>query len=299
MITISRSSPFRNSEVTPFVKESLNSIEIVDDLGNRTPLFADEEPGVYRTFNDFAAVEGRTYVLRFETNGGVSYESRPQTVPPAGRIDNVYFNYEISQIYNSEFDQFVDRGGLQISADYSYPSQESFMAFDWEGTYIFKADGGFQTCYVPDQQPGIAPIVNNRAFNTLSFEDQDLFFFNHTFKFRFKYSVNVLLYSMDEAGYNFLTDVESQLNSTGSIFDPAPKQLKGNIFNPNNESEIVLGYFGVFNVTSSRIFISAGQIPAPPAFDICSRGGPGFPPNYCFDCTELNGSTEEEPSYWE
>ena len=115
-ITISQSTPFRNNEITPFLKERVSSIEIVDNFDSATPL-TERELGVYETPSDFAAVEGRTYQLRFTRENGQNYESRPQTVPPSGQIDDVYFNYEVRQVYNSEVDQFVDRGGLQFSAD--------------------------------------------------------------------------------------------------------------------------------------------------------------------------------------
>ena len=295
-ITISRSSPFRNNEITPFVKENLQSIEIVDDLGSVTPLFLVTQ-GVYETPDNFAAVEGRTYQLRFTRENGENYETQPQTIPPKGRIDDLYFEYEVRQIYNSEADQFVDRGGIQFKANYTFPSEDSFMAFDWEGTYVFRDPA--KPCYVRDENSGIAPLVSNTRFNNLAFEEQDLFFLNHDFRFREKYSLNLLLYTMDQSAFNFLSDVQAQLNSSGSIFDPAPQQLNGNIYNVRDESEVVLGYFGAFNITSKRIFIIPAQIPAPEPYNVCSRGGPGMPPSYCFDCVLLLGASENIPSFWE
>ncbi|MEL7146659.1 MAG: DUF4249 domain-containing protein [Bacteroidota bacterium] len=297
VITISNSTPFRNNEITPFIKESVASIQIVDDQDNITPLLF-QGTGVYHTPANFAAREGTAYRLRFTRENGESYESVPQIVPAAGSIDDLYFNYQTRQVYNSEADQFVDMGGLQFKADYTFPESGKYMAFDWEGTFIFESE--FRTCYVSEETNGIESLASNVRFETQSFQEQDLFFFNHDFRFRHKYSLNLLLYTMDRSAYNFLADVQGQLNSSGSIFDPAPRQLNSNVFNTRNEDEVVLGYFGAFNVTSKRIFITPGQIPAAAPFDVCTRSeGPGSPPAYCFNCLLYIGASDVRPSYWE
>jgi len=188
-----------------------------------------------------------------------------------------------------------------VIADYNLPENGNYLAFDWEGTYILKTAVGFpRDCYVADSQNGIAPVFSNARFTTTMFKDQELFFLNHDFRFRHRYSLNVLMYSIDQEAFRFLSEVDQQLSSTGSIFDPAPRQISSNVFNIADEAEVVLGFFGAFNVTEKRIFINQSEIPAAEPFDICDRvAGPGSPPDYCFDCRLFFGSSDQIPSFWE
>ncbi len=298
-ITISRATPFTNNEVTPFKKESVNDIRITDDLGNIYPLF-EVDQGVYVTESNFAALTGRSYQLKLTTANNKSYESKPQTILPVGSIGDAKFEYDVEQIFNSEAEQFVDKGVLKVFADYDLPQNGNFAAVDWEGTFILKTELGTpKDCYVADKNNGIAPIITNNGLTNNSFTNQELFTITYDFRFRYRYSLNILMYSIDETAAKFLSEVEQQLNSTGSIFDPAPRQISGNISNTRDENEVVLGFFGAFNVTEKRILISRNNIPAGETFNICDRGGPGNPPDFCFDCTLFFGSTDVQPPYWE
>ncbi|HZI25111.1 MAG TPA: hypothetical protein VFD46_08545, partial [Chryseolinea sp.] len=49
--------------------------------------------------------------------------------------------------------------------------------------------------------------------------------------------------------------------SLGSLFDPLPSQVIGNIKNKNDASQPVLGYFTGGSVTKKRIFINFAQLP--------------------------------------
>lgn len=300
-ITISRATPFTNNEVTPFNKESVREISISDDQGNSFPLF-EVEKGVYLTEDNFAGIEGRCYQLEIRTLNNEIYRSTPQKIPVNGTIDDARFEYEVEPIYNSSADQFVDKKVLKVYADYSFPATNDFIAFDWEGTFFLRVPGSFgrpSQCYVADSNNGIEPILSNVSRSNLSYENQELFSLTYDFRFRDRYSLNVKMFSISEEAFDFLSDVEQQLNTTGSIFDPAPKQIFSNIANISDEDEIVLGFFGAFNVTEKRIFINRSEIPAGETFNICNRGGPGRPPDFCFDCTIYFGASATKPPYWD
>jgi hypothetical protein len=58
------------------------------------------------------------------------------------------------------------------------------------------------------------------------------------------YSINVRQFVMDSLGYNYYRQLKKNTEETGSIFDPQPGNLRGNIKNINDSSEIVIGYIG-------------------------------------------------------
>ena len=81
---------------------------------------------------------------------------------------------------------------------------------------------------------------------------------NGSFKLSDIYSINVKQFVMDSIGYNYYQQLKKNTEETGSIFDPQPGNLRGNIKNVNDESEIVVGYIGAGSSTQVRKFF---QIP--------------------------------------
>ena len=146
------------------------------------------------------------------------------------------------------------------------------------------------------------------------------------------YSILVRQYALTEDGYNFLSLMQSNTESLGSIFDVQPSQLTGNIQCLTNPSEPVVGYVSAGTVQEQRIFISPTQVPGwyysykcqipdslvstgPDALQYFFDGY-GFIPLYpqimasgtgiagwwanfafCVDC-RLEGGSTQEPAFW-
>ncbi|WP_332369299.1 DUF4249 domain-containing protein [Spirosoma telluris] len=77
-----------------------------------------------------------------------------------------------------------------------------------------------------------------------------------------RYSILVRQFALSQAGYNYYDQLAKITQSIGSIFDPQPSQITGNIHAQTDENAIVLGFFRVGTVESKRIFINRTQIPA-------------------------------------
>jgi hypothetical protein len=75
------------------------------------------------------------------------------------------------------------------------------------------------------------------------------------------YSIYVRQYALTKEGYEFLEKMKKNTEENGSIFDPQPSQLKGNIRCVTNPDEPVIGYISISTVTEKRIFISKSQVP--------------------------------------
>jgi hypothetical protein len=76
-----------------------------------------------------------------------------------------------------------------------------------------------------------------------------------------KYSILVRQYALTEDAYNYLTLMQRNSESLGSIFDAQPTQLKGNIHCLTTPTEQVIGYISVGTLQQERIFIDYTQIP--------------------------------------
>ncbi len=141
------------------------------------------------------------------------------------------------------------------------------------------------------------------------------------------YSLRVVQYAWSKEGYNYLEIMKKNTEATGSVFDPQPSQLAGNIHCISNPEETVIGIFNVSPVREMRIFISNQDVPdwgynphctesiIENNSDSIKRKGIGLLPTnvakqapggaiatfyasdpYCVDCT-LRGSNIK-PVYW-
>jgi hypothetical protein len=142
------------------------------------------------------------------------------------------------------------------------------------------------------------------------------------------YTINVRQYALTDSGYNYLSLLQKNTESLGTIFDPQPSQLYGgNIHCLTNSNETVIGYVSAGTVREQRIFINVAQLPdwhypfACPGEDI-KLGSPSglgggssvgglYTPLYgqpeigliyvnftsCVDC-RTQGGTTNKPSFW-
>jgi hypothetical protein len=137
-----------------------------------------------------------------------------------------------------------------------------------------------------------------------------------------RYSILVRQYGLEKEAYNFYELMKKNTEEIGSIFNPQPSELRGNIHCVTDRSEYVLGYVTASTVEKQRIFIQVTQwgftltcetkdvtlVPDSTAFYL----GSGqfipvdfllIPPHYssasprCVDCTRRGGSIVK-PSYW-
>lgn len=148
-----------------------------------------------------------------------------------------------------------------------------------------------------------------------------------------KYSIIVNQYALTEDAYNYLTLMQKNTETLGSIFDAQPSYLKGNIHGLSDPTEQVIGFISAGTVQQQRIFIDRSQLPLewryifscilpdtvvpPDSASIWDFFGPGraFIPvemHYndngifdgwtanganCVDCRTQGGSTTR-PSFW-
>jgi len=78
-------------------------------------------------------------------------------------------------------------------------------------------------------------------------------------KMEIKYSILVKQYAITPEAYAFYQNVLKNTEKLGNIFDAQPSQINGNIHCLTNPAEPVIGYLGVTNVQSKRIFIPATE----------------------------------------
>jgi hypothetical protein len=77
-----------------------------------------------------------------------------------------------------------------------------------------------------------------------------------------RYSILIKQYAMTPDAFNYYQELRKNTENLGSIFDPQPTSLTGNIHCTTNPSEQVIGYVTAGSVSQVRIYVNAKQLPA-------------------------------------
>uniref|UniRef100_UPI00404B9E2D DUF4249 domain-containing protein n=1 Tax=Fulvivirga sp. TaxID=1931237 RepID=UPI00404B9E2D len=253
--------------------------------------------GIYLTPPDFKAIVGSTYTLKVQLSDGLMYESQPQTVLPTIPIENV----EFKPFREASINPLINAKGIELLVSLEdNPNERDFYLWNLSDSYLnlqTEADqrpersGGpllcCNTCYIPDLfVPKIFNATSDIAFNGLSTTLAPIRIADNGLRFKKRFRVRLNQYNISEQVYSYLKLVRQQLEIQGSVFDPLPANIKGNIKNISNPEQQVLGIFIAADVSSEMIYVNREDIPpayrAPIAliYDTCEKycGGLQEPP---------------------
>jgi hypothetical protein len=273
------------------------------------------------------------YRLRIHTANGESYLSDFVPVKPSPPIDSV--NWVYSQ-YN----------GVNIYVNTHDPNNATrYYRWTFDQTWQYIMPMQTYEYYNPDSN-AVYPRQPNQQVNRCwrNYEStalllgnttklsQDIVYAyplvnipNNSEQLSSLYSIQVTQYALTDSAYNFLSQLQVNTESLGSIFDAQPTALMGNIHCLNNPAEQVIGFISAGTVQQQRIFIAENQLPyweylvtcgalnitvpnIPDSLEfyfhygVYTPIGPDFG-NYtanltaCLDCTSLGGSNQK-PSFW-
>jgi len=83
----------------------------------------------------------------------------------------------------------------------------------------------------------------------------------HSEKLSVLYSINLRQYAISHDEYLFLQKMKKNTEQLGTIFDPQPSEISGNIHCLTDSNETVIGHVEITQEQVKRIFISNSQVP--------------------------------------
>ncbi len=213
-------------------------LEISDDQGNRYSL-KERSPGDYQTDSaTFRGVIGRSYSLSILT-AGKHYVSKPEQLFEAPHIDHIFYTRIISKPGSNDGsnEDFVYR----VYIDYTDP-KDTVNFYRWR----FATDGvvalGIEID--KDQFRDGRKIKSKSIGGGLIPRNKDLTIFQ------------VQQLSLTREAYLFWNNVKTESDpSNNAPYDTPPAPLVGNLYNPNDPTDYVLGYFEVSGIYTAEITI--------------------------------------------
>jgi hypothetical protein len=271
------------------------------------------------------------YRLRVKTRDGKEYLSEYVTVSVTPVIDSL----------TSKFDQGQNAMVFYVNTHDSQ-SKTQFYRWKFEETWEYRA-AYFSYLEVVNKQIQVREKDINQCWGSMRSGSillgstvklsadviKDLPLFRvpvSTNKLFIKYSVLVRQYGLSRQAFEYWTTLAKTTQGTGSLFDPQPSQVTGNIQNTMDAKDLVFGYFSASTEETKRLTITPrlGNYPrcmAPDTFDIVcnplsrrqcaletssllmSYGGPRSEyilgaPSSCTDC-RTQGGTLQRPTFWD
>jgi len=233
-------------------------IKIIDNTGLEV-LLKEISNGVYSTVDTlFLGVSGKSYKLQIKVNNEV-YESDFEILKESIPIDNVYWEYKPTDIDGPK--------RIQLLLDTHDPANNTrYYGWDFNETWKFKvpidvvSNPEWKICYqnasnflkVGTTINRYNDIIERYSLQTINESTNRLFI---------RYSLLATQYSFTEKTYKYFEGIiKSNLNQ-GTLFDPTPYSLYGNIKSLSDKNIPVVGYFMVAGASEKRIFIDRSELP--------------------------------------
>jgi hypothetical protein len=216
------------------------------------------------------------YRLHIKTAAGTDYLSDfvdLETTPPIDSINwvrepdgvHVYANAH-DDLNNTKYYQwdYVETWEYHSAVPTSYKSENNAVQLRSPAEQIYQ-------CWTSQASANIYTGSTAKLTKDVIYEDQLINIPIGSIKLSYLYSVIVKQYALSKEAYAFLESMKKNTEALGSVFDPQPSELKGNIHAVNNPDEPVIGFVTAGTVAIKRIFIYRSELPSWPYSFACNN----------------------------
>ncbi len=289
-VEISRIAPFKRITQGGYIEPIEEAeVRLLDQNGSNIALFEDR-PGRYATPSFFSGIAGRQYQLEISTKEGVFIESQVEELITGPEIDTVFTRFKLLPTS----DEFGFRSGLEVISQWKDPAGERNFHMWTRQRGIYKIRTAppppgppcCAVCWIMDIQEQIRVHEDLRQDGEVISETA-LFIEDDGKRFRIRYWIDLEQLTLSAEAYEFYRILKSQLDISGSIFDPPPAEIKGNLYS-TDESLTVIGHFGAFGAQRKSIFLDRELVEQRQNEPILR-----------IHCQNLDHSSTEEPDFWE
>jgi len=255
-VKLSRSFKYDESSGDP-VSGAL--VKIIDNTGKEAEL-KETGNGIYSTIDStFQGIVGQSYKLQIKLNDEI-YESEFETLKRPIPIDRVYWEYRVAD--NSDAD------GIQLLLDtHDSTNGTRYYAWNYDETWKFRVPidvvdkPEWKVCYKSLSKLNLDVGTTINRIGDIIEKHPLLFIDGNTNRLFIRYTMLVRQFTLSEQTYKFFNSLITINQNQGTLFDPMPYSLVGNVKSLSNKDLPVLGYFLVAGASGKRIFIDRSDLP--------------------------------------
>lgn len=289
-----------------------------------------EQEGVYVPSIAFAASVGESWELEVRLLDGRQFQSLSEKIVAPVAISNITAAYDPALFFSEAENDFVP--GHSVAVSFNDPPNEvnfyywRFRSYEpitncaicYEGTYYrdgaCRAASGYTLApyftylcgtdcwrirYSENVQIFTDDFVNGTSVNNLSVANVPLYTKENI-------EVEIQQFSLSASAHKYLKALKDVLDNNGGFNAPPAAALIGNMFNPNDGSERVLGRFTAAAVSTTSVFIDRSNIEEEQLENdnliLHDEGGLGvdtpFPDTLSIPCEESRYKTGQRPQEW-
>jgi hypothetical protein len=260
-IKLTRTFAVASKEKPPV--ETRATLAIEEQAGPRFAL-QETDKGTYASAN-LALSPGKNYRLLITTLAGQQYASDfvPAKITPP--IDSVSWRIDAEgvKVYVSAHDD------TKATQYYRWKLEETWEIVPPYSPQLEWANGNLRTIAVPFPRIcwGTEKSADIKLEKTTNLS-QDLVsdyvlraYPKANERLRHRYSMLVRQYAQTQEEYSYWGLMRKNTEDIGTLFDPLPVQLTGNVHCLTDAAEVALGYVGAYSERQQRIFISRNDLP--------------------------------------
>ncbi len=248
----------------------------VTDNNGVSYLFTENSSGVYSSDStDLVVEEGDKYTLHIHTKDGAIYQSDECEVLPKATIDSLYYKKD------SDWDESGDylNDGISFYVDGCSDNAAGYVRLLYDEDWKFKTPYPENYIVLEDEtvEP-VWPIENHFCWKHDSSNDINIFSLSNqvgseikgkdvTFvasavsdRLSVRYSLNTKLLTISKEEYEYWRKLNEATEDVGDVFAKQPYSVIGNVYNTEDESDPVLGFFQIGSVASKRLYVNYEDI---------------------------------------
>ncbi|QIP13140.1 DUF4249 domain-containing protein [Spirosoma aureum] len=228
-------------------------LRLANDQGRSTG-FLSVGSGLYQTSDStFRGQVGRTYSLTIVLSTDKQYVTQPEQMPSVPAVDSVSGTLKRTENYATPYQYLYTITTRDPATEKNYYRWTAYGVTTRKSVGIPCTLGSPSICFDRCWTTVVNNVVNiysDDAINGNLIQNRSVLSLP-------VYAIGPQLmevqqYGMTQSNYQFWKLYQQQNARTGSIFDPLPAPVTGNVVNSNDPTDVARGYFAVTSISRKR-----------------------------------------------
>ena len=226
----------------------------IEEKDGFAEILTEVREGFYQSSPDkIQGIPGREYRLVIEA-GQKRYESEWMYMKKCPEIDNLYWQRDVRNGIDLDYD------GIQIYIDTHDPDNSTrYYRWEYKEAWAFSAPISSSwnptMCYSKSNSSSIM-IGTTERYQSDRLEKQPIVYINQTTsRLILRYRFIVIQHAINQREYRYWEALEELNENLGTLFDPIPARINGNVRNINDPKESVLGFFTCSSVKKDTMYV--------------------------------------------